>query len=65
MEGVENNFEIYDWTDIFRFRVIETPGAAVLFQKVTQTYSEKRNPSAPIRSRTCASFHFFQTKDTY
>ena len=24
----------------------------VLFQKVTQAYSEKRNPSAPIRSRT-------------
>ena len=24
----------------------------VLFSKVTQAYSEKRNPSAPIRSRT-------------
>ena len=24
----------------------------VLFQKVTRAYSEKRNPSAPIRSRT-------------
>ena len=24
----------------------------VLFQKVTQAYSEERNPSAPIRSRT-------------
>ena len=24
----------------------------VLFQRVTQAYSEKRNPSAPTRSRT-------------
>ena len=24
----------------------------VLFRKVTQAYSEKRNPSAPIKSRT-------------
>ena len=43
---------LYEINVMLYFKPGEKMRNDVLFQKVTQAYSEKRNPSAPIRSRT-------------